>query len=90
MPEGKPKGILMEDLAIVSKSRKQEQLIHKYCEEAEATLATASDYDAAVRLKDSLCDRFQKECDSELVVYAVRKYIGNLVRTQKFGNGEYE
>lgn len=80
----------MEDLSIVLKSRKQEQLVRKYCEEAVPALATAGDYPAALRMKDSLCDRFEKECDSELVVFAARRYIHNLLNTLRFGNGEQE
>jgi hypothetical protein len=68
---------------------KQEDLIIKYCREAESALAAASDYDAALRLKESVCQRFQRECESSLVVAAVKLHIDDLVR-KRWGREAYD
>jgi hypothetical protein len=70
----------MEESQFPGKSEKQEGLIRKYCAEADSVLADAPDYDSAVLLKDSLCNRFQKECDSSLVVAATTLHLDNLLR----------
>lgn len=70
----------MEERNISEKSGKQEELIRKYCAEADSALAGAPDYDSAIRLKESLCERFQNECDSTLVVAATTLHLDNLLR----------
>lgn len=64
------------------KSEKQEELIRKYCAEAASVLAGAPDYDSALRLKESLCKRFQNECDSSLVVAATNLHLDSLLKEQ--------
>jgi len=59
-------------------------LIRKYCAEAEERLNAAADYSSALRLKESLCARFQEECESSLVVSATRQYIDAVLR-QRWG-----
>jgi hypothetical protein len=59
---------------------KQEDLIVKYCKDAESTLATANDYESAVRLKESMCQQFQTECRSSLVIAAVKIHLDDLLR----------
>jgi hypothetical protein len=70
----------MEDSYVSGKSEKQEELIRKYCAEADSVLAGAPDYDSAVRLKEKLCKRFQSECDSSLVVAAASLHLDNLLK----------
>ena len=72
----------MEPIRAVPQLPKQEELIRRYCEEAEALLSSAEDYPSAVRMKQSICVRFQKECDSELVVHATGQFIDNLIKTR--------
>jgi hypothetical protein len=70
----------MEDMRQRPDSTKQDELIRRYCEEAEKVLSAAADYPSAVRMKHSLCDRFEKECDSKLVVSATKQFIDNLLK----------
>jgi len=70
----------VNDHYVSGRSEKQEDLIRKYCAEAESVLAEAHDYNSAVRLKDSLCRRFQNECDSSLVVVATKIHLDNLLK----------
>ena len=72
----------MEDMRQRPDSTKQDELIRRYCEEAEALLSSAEDYPSAVRMKQSICERFQKECDSELIVHATGQFIDNLIKTR--------
>jgi hypothetical protein len=68
----------MVDSHVPGKSEKQEDLIRKYCGEVDALIAEAPDYDSAVRLKESLCSRFQSECDSSMVVAATTLHVDKL------------
>jgi hypothetical protein len=70
----------MRDLPIVRTSDKQTTLIRRFCEEAERALDEASDYTAALHLKESLCQRFREECDSSLVVNATRQYLDEVLK----------
>ena len=70
----------MENMSVMRNSGKQDKLIQQYCEEAASLLASAQDFDTAVRLKDVLCERFRKECDSALVVTATERYIDDLFK----------
>jgi len=74
----------MEDIRPGPYSPKQEELIRRYCEEAEKVLSSAANYPSAVRMKQSLCERFEKECDSKLVVSATKLFIENLLK-QRWG-----
>ena len=57
----------------------QAHLIRRYCAAAEEILHGAQDYASAVRLKESLCDHFTAECDSELVVRATSQYLDRVL-----------
>ena len=70
----------MDDNGISGKSEKQEELIRRYCAEAVSLLAEAPDYESAVRLKESLCKRFQSECDSSLVVAATSLHLEKVLK----------
>ncbi len=70
----------MTDRPYPLRSERQDELIRKYCSEAERLLSEAEDYASSVRLKDSLCERFQKECESSLVVAATRQYLEGVIR----------
>ena len=57
-------------------------LITKYCAEVEEKLNEATDYATALGLKETLCSRFQEECESSLVVSATRQYIDTVLRNR--------
>ena len=44
-----------------SPQEQQEDLVRRYCEEAERTLRSAPDYSSALRAKQDLCERFNLE-----------------------------
>ncbi len=77
----------MEEISATGSSRKQDELVQRYCEEAASLLASVEDYAAAVRLKTVLCERFRRECDSTLVVSATTQYINELLRKRWEGEG---
>jgi len=78
----------MEDVRALGSSEKQETLIREYCAEAEKLMAAATDYVSAVQVKDTLCERFQKDCDSTLVTRATRQHLENLLKDQ-WGAGKH-
>jgi hypothetical protein len=69
----------MEQDTVPAGSDKQTELLQRYCAEAERELDDAASYAEALRLRDSLCTRFQTECDSPLVVHATRQYLDSLI-----------
>jgi hypothetical protein len=76
----------MIDIRVLGNSEKQTQLVRTYCAEAERVLNQVPDYTTAVQMKESLCERFQKECDSSLVVTAIRQYIDGVLKERWKGN----
>jgi hypothetical protein len=77
---GREEGVShMADRPNPERSAQQDDLVRKYCAEAERMLSEAADYATAIQLKESLCDQFQKECDSSLVVTAARKYLDGVI-----------
>jgi hypothetical protein len=65
----------------------QTELLSRYCQEAETLLAGAADYATALRVRDELCERFEKECLSALVVNATREYLTQIIsRTWPHGH----
>ena len=79
----------MADIRGAGSSGKQTRLVRKYCAEAERLLNEATDYATAIQLKNSLCEQFQNECDSSLVVTATRQYLGTIIKERwKVQDGE--
>lgn len=78
----------MDDVRSLGNSKKQEGLIRAYCAEAEKLLATAPDYESAVRMKESLCERFEKECDSKLVSSATKMHLDGVLK-KRWGGQEH-
>lgn len=58
----------------------QEEIIRRYCAEAESALERAGDGTSARAIVDRYCSRFQAECASELVVHATRRYLEQRIR----------
>ena len=54
-------------------------LLTRFCQEAEGLLKGATDYASALRLRDEVCGRFQKECHSGLIVNATREYLMQII-----------
>jgi hypothetical protein len=73
----------MEELNRFERSDPQRQLLDRYCEEARASILGARDRATALRRKAELCDRFGRECSSNLVIRATREYIDGLI-TEKW------
>lgn len=57
----------------------QQALLHRYCADAGRAIANAPDAQTAKALRDELCTGFSRECESELVVNATRKYINRII-----------
>jgi hypothetical protein len=76
----------MTDIRVLENSEKQTRLVRKYCAETERALSEVPDYATAVQMKESLCERFQKECDSSLVVTALRQHIDGLLKERWKGH----
>jgi hypothetical protein len=74
----------VDEIYTSARSMRQETLIVRYCEEAKSILIGAGDYESALQLRKSLCERFQNECGSSLVVAAVNLHLDNLMR-QRWG-----
>jgi len=72
----------MSDIRAPGNPAHLSELIARYCAEAEETLNAAPDYGSALRLKETLCSRFQEECESSLVVNATRQYIDAVLRNR--------
>jgi len=57
----------------------QQELLRRYCKEAEALLTKATDMNDASRIKEEACERFQQECNSSLLVNATKDYIDQII-----------
>ena len=69
----------MENYQAAGTSEDQEDLLHRYCEQAEAALRDANDFASAQRLASELCNRFAQECTSPMVVHATTTYLDGLI-----------
>ena len=67
MPTKQPSGLSQEDL------------LSRYCLEAEQLLAEATDYESALRLRDEVCSRFEQECQSSLIATGTREYLTQII-----------
>ncbi len=70
----------MEAIRGSENSEKQEALIRGYCADAEKEIAKAPDYASAILLKESLCVRFEQECESGLIIGAIRQHLENALK----------
>jgi len=57
----------------------QEELLHRYCKEAEILLIKASDINEAIRIKDEACKRLQWEYNSSIFVNATKDYVNRII-----------
>ncbi len=77
----------MEKVVKHPTSDEQRELLNCYCKEAEALLIKAADINDAIRIKNEACKRFQRECNSSILVNATKDYINQIIeRTWKRGH----
>lgn len=69
----------MESRASTPFGLSQEDLLNRYCLEAEKLLAEATDYASALKLRDEVCARFQQECQSSLIANGTREYLTQII-----------
>ena len=69
----------MENHQAARTNERQEDLLRRYCDQAEAALRDAKDFASAKRIGDELCDRFAQECTSSMIVHATRTYLDELI-----------
>ena len=69
----------MENLAKHPTYDPQETLFERFCGEAETLIASAKSKEEAVRIKDELCAKFEKECGSNLVITATRTFVDQII-----------
>jgi len=70
----------METLSRPPLYEPQQELIRHACREAEERIAGARDNAEALRIRDEVCDRFGRECQSTIVVRALRDYLTEVIR----------
>ena len=70
----------MSDIRAPGNPAHLSELITKYCVEVEEKLNAAPDFGTALHLKETLCSRFETECESSLVVNATKQYIDAVLR----------
>ncbi len=69
----------MEEILRIAQPDPQLELVARYCREAGDLLAGTLDSVSAARVRDTLCDRFARECQSPLVVHAAREFMTHLI-----------
>ena len=60
----------------------QDRLVRDFCREAQVLIRMAGSESEAMRIKEEECGRFQKECDSMLLVHAARQYLDDMIKEQ--------
>ena len=70
----------METLVRHSTLDAQDDLVRRYCAEAEAHIRRAGDAAQAHRWGEEICARLEKECSSKLILDATRSYIEQVIR----------
>jgi hypothetical protein len=65
---------------MVTHTDRQTELIREYCAKAEALLTKASDHQTALHVKQQICSRFERECESNLVVAAARLHMDSILK----------
>ncbi len=58
---------------------KQSELVRQYCGNIEEQIQTSRSKSEARRFADQACEKFDNECESEVVKTFLRHYIGRLV-----------
>ena len=69
----------MEQVTKHRRSNDQEEILRRYCSEAERLLGEASDLGQAIGIRNRLCTRLQNECSSGLLLNATRAYVDRII-----------
>ena len=69
----------MEQVTKHPKSNDQEEILRRYCSEAERLLGEASDLRQAIDIRNQLCTRLQNECSSGLLLNATKAYVDRII-----------
>jgi hypothetical protein len=71
----------METLTRPPVYERQQELIRQTCREAEERIAGARDRGEALLIREQVCERFGRECQSPVVVHALRRYLMEVIRS---------
>ena len=70
----------MERLTVRASPDVQEEIIQRYCAEAQRLLDRASSEDEALSIRARVCSQLARECDSPLILDATRTYVDRVIR----------
>jgi hypothetical protein len=70
----------METLTRPPVNERQQELIRRTCLEAEERIARARDRGEALLIREQVCERFGRECQSAFVVHALRHHLMEVIR----------
>jgi hypothetical protein len=62
--------------------RAQEDLVRRYCQEAEARLAHARDLGEALKIRDEVCALLESECSSSIIAVGARAYLKSIIEQE--------
>jgi hypothetical protein len=60
----------------------QHELVHEYCKKAEGRIKLARSHGEAIKIKEEWCNRFRRECESDLLINATSAYLDAIIRRQ--------
>ncbi len=70
----------MEALVRHPVSDLQDEMLKRYCAEAEARILHASTAQQARRWGEEICSKLERECSSKLILNATRTYIDAIIQ----------
>jgi len=59
-----------------------EQIIQRYCNSIEERVLACCDENVAECLKQCLCSEIKRDCNSDIVVQFVQRYVDNLIQAR--------
>lgn len=68
----------MEDVTVQPRFEHQENAVQALCRNAEERLSLAKDLPEALMVRDEVCVRYRKECVSDVLLNASRKYLDEM------------
>lgn len=60
----------------------QQDIIERYCAEAQQLLDRATSEAEAQAIRTSVCSQLAQECDSPLIMDATKKYVDHVIQTR--------
>lgn len=70
----------MEALVRHPVSNPQDEMLKRYCAEAEARIVHASSARQAREWGEEICSKLERECSSKLILDATRTYIDRIIQ----------